>query len=58
MPSSVNGTCGSIEIIDLVRNSSDGIIGAWRDEIDLPVALIALSEAVKLDLCALTGGAI
>jgi hypothetical protein len=46
----VNGTRGSIEIIDLVRKSSGVIIGAVRDEIDLAADLKAFSEAVRLDL--------
>ena len=50
MRSSVNGTCGSIEIIDRVRKSSGVIMGIVRPEIDLAAMLKALSEDVKLDL--------
>ena len=48
--SSVNGTCGSIEMMDRVRKSSGVIIGAVRLENDLAADLNALSEEVKFDL--------
>ena len=48
--SSVNGTCGSIEMIDRVRKSSGVIIGGERLENDLAADLNAFNEAVKLDL--------
>ena len=50
MRSSVNGTCGSIEIIDLVRKSSGVIIGDVRLENDFAADLKAFKEDVKLDL--------
>lgn len=46
----MNGTCGSIEIIDLVRKSSGVIIGVVRLENDLAADLNAFNEDVKLDL--------
>ena len=48
--SSVKGTFGSIEIIDLVRKSSGVIIGAVRLDSDLAADRNALSEEVRLDL--------
>jgi hypothetical protein len=48
--SSVNGTRGSIKIMDLVRKSSGVIIGVTRVENDLAADLRALKEAVKFDL--------
>lgn len=58
MRSSVKGTRGSIDIIDLVRKSSGVIIGVVRDENDLAADLKAFKEAVKFDLNAdfLLGG--
>lgn len=50
MRSSVNGTCGSMAMIDLVRKSSGVIMGVVRDEKDLAAALTAFNEAVKFDL--------
>jgi hypothetical protein len=48
--SSVNGTGGSIDIIDLVRKSSGVIIGALRAESDMAADFKAFKEAVKFDL--------
>ena len=48
--SSVNGTCGSIEIIDLVRKSSGVTMGAVRVENDLAADANTRKEAVRLDL--------
>lgn len=48
--SSVNGTGGSIAIIDLVRKSSGVIMGAVSDEIDLAAERKARKDAVKFDL--------
>ena len=57
MRSSVKGTCGSIEIIDLVRKSSGVIIGVVIDENDLAADRKARNEAVRFDLKAdLRGG--
>jgi hypothetical protein len=50
MRSSVNGTRGSIDIIDLVRKSSGVIIGGLRDESDLAADRKAFKEAVRFDL--------
>lgn len=48
--SSVKGTCGSIEIIDLVRKSSGVIIGVVRAENDFAADRKARNEAVRFDL--------
>lgn len=48
--SSVNGTRGSIDMIDIVRKSSGIIIGAVIFEIDLAADLRALRDAVRFDL--------
>jgi len=48
--SSVNGTRGSIEMIDRVRKSSGVIIGAVRLESDFAADRSAFNEAVKFDL--------
>lgn len=48
--SSVNGTFGSIDMMDLVRKSSGVIIGVVRLENDFAADLKARSDAVKFDL--------
>lgn len=48
--SSVNGTRGSIVMIDLVRKSSGVIIGVVMLDIDRAAARSAFNEAVKFDL--------
>ena len=48
--SSVNGTLGSIEMIDLVKKSSGGIEAAVRFEMVFAADLSARSDAVKFDL--------
>ena len=50
MRSSVNGTRGSMEIIDRVRKSSGSIIGAVKLENDFAADRNAFNEAVKFDL--------
>ena len=57
MRSSVKGTCGSIEMIDLVRKSSGVIIGVVRAENDFAADRKARNETVRFDLKAdLRGG--
>jgi hypothetical protein len=46
----VNGTCGSIEMIDRVRKSSGSIIGGARLDNDHAADLKAFNDDVKLDL--------
>jgi len=48
--SSVNGTLGSMVIIDRVKKSSGVIIGAVRLEIDFAADRRAFRDAVKFDL--------
>lgn len=50
MRSSVNGTRGSIEMIERVRKSSGVIIGAVRLEKDLAAERSAFRDAVRFDL--------
>jgi len=50
MRSSVNGTLGSMAMIDLVRKSSGVIIGVVMLEIDLAADRRARSDAVRFDL--------
>jgi len=50
MRSSVNGTWGSIDMMDIVRKSSGMTSGAVILEIDLAAYLRAFRDAVKLDL--------
>lgn len=50
MRSSVNGTRGSMEMIDRVRKSSGSIVGVVRFESDLAAERNAFSEAVRFDL--------
>jgi hypothetical protein len=48
--SSVNGTWGSMEIMDLVRKSSGLSIGVLMLEIDIAADFKAFSDAVRFDL--------
>lgn len=58
MRSSVKGTAGSMEMIDLVRKSSGVIIGVVMLDSDFAAYRSALREAVRFDLKAdLRGGA-
>ncbi len=48
--SSVNGTWGSIDMMDIVRKSSGMMSGDVMLEIDLAAYLRALRDAVRFDL--------